>query len=122
MFNTITQAKKLFDFIDYHNKNLTKKQFYLIEDLKEVIKLDSYWNAEKYKILFDFGYTSEDVDLIIEREKVCKFECENETITIQEARELLGVYEYLSGLSRACFHWSAERENKGFKVSFSFNN
>lgn len=30
--------KQIFDFFQYHNKNLTKKQYFMIEDLKTLIE------------------------------------------------------------------------------------
>lgn len=82
-------------------------------------------NCEK-EILIEFGHSEEDLEQIQEAldSRYTKYEycCggSEKKISRQKACELLGIREFLSGISRSAFHWSAVRyiddncEEKGY--------
>lgn len=70
-------------------------------------------NEEERKILLNFGYIKEDFKQI-ENTKYIFILCEESNekqITEKEAREKLSPADFLSGIARASFHFSAMREN-----------
>lgn len=68
--------------------------------------------------LVDWGYTEEDIDQIeraSQRNKTV-YEMGGEPISREEAIMRLGRREYLSGLSRSAFHFTASRTTDNGKV------
>ena len=77
--------------------------------------------SEDKKVLIEWGHREEDLKQIEEATAKTKTVCEmnGEKISREKAIEILGRKEYLSGISRSAFHWSAGRDNeKGETVSF----
>ena len=76
--------------------------------------------SEDKKILKNWGYKSSDFKQIERATSKTEYELNDEKITLTEALEVLGREEYLSGIARSAFHWSACRENeKGQTVYFN---
>lgn len=68
---------------------------------------------EHKKILLDLGVQEEDFDQIEQATKVTTYyELKDKKIGIKKAIELLGIREYLSGISRSAFHFTACRYTK----------
>lgn len=74
--------------------------------------------------LLKHGETSEDFNQIQNGINVGIFEYKNKKISYKKAIELVGRDVFLSGASRAAFHWSSSREtlDGGEYVSFDFSN
>lgn len=74
-------------------------------------------NKENKQILLDMGYMQEDIPQI-ERAigKTAYFVSDykevRQKISKDKAIELLGISDFLSGIGRSAFHWSACREYK----------
>ena len=63
--------------------------------------------------LINIGYEERDLRQVEEAAKVCKYE-NNETrekLGVRKVLEILPRTEWLSGIARAAFHWSAVRNN-----------
>lgn len=75
-------------------------------------------SREDVRILSSFGHTEEDISQIDESVKLTIYRTEGKRISSKKAREILGDREFLSGLSRSSFHWTATREKNGITVSF----
>lgn len=81
---------------------------------------------EHKNILKSWGYPEEDFAQIEEATKKTDYTLYSENsiyhkkIGIKEAINLLGIKDFLSGLSRSAFHWSSSRQvgNKDLYVSF----
>lgn len=83
-------------------------------------------NKEHQAIILDFGYPKEDLKQIERALSKTDFELltpeknQDEKISKDKAIEILGEKEFLSGMCRSAFHYSAVRENKfGQKVYFN---
>jgi len=75
-------------------------------------------NGDK-KVLKENGFKDEDMNQIERATIKTVYEMNGEKISQKKALEILGRKEYLSGISRSAFHWSAGRDNeKGETVSF----
>lgn len=66
------------------------------------------------KLLTEWGYSQEDVKQCDDAVKQCKYIYSDENskrhrISCKRAREVLGELEWVSGIARAAFHWSAWR-------------
>lgn len=75
------------------------------------------------EILKEFGYPEEDMEQIGEAMRktvytLCKDNEEDERISREKAREILGDKEYLSGIGRSAFHWTSMRGEDGKRVHF----
>lgn len=64
---------------------------------------------EDKAILREMGHEDSDFPQIEEATRRTIYECDNIRISCDEAIKLLGREEYLSGISRSAFHWSAVR-------------
>lgn len=73
---------------------------------------------EDKKQLLEWGYPKEDIDQIQEAIKVCKITVDDKRISTAKAIEILGKTEFLSGISRSAFHWSALRCKNNVEVYF----
>lgn len=70
------------------------------------------------EILKNYGYPEEDFEQV-ERAMLIKFtnyELDGKRISRKKAIELLGKEQFLSGIGRSAFHWSAARETKDGRV------
>ena len=82
------------------------------------------WSNEDTKLLQEWGYPQDDIVQIKRARKFVMLELSNKEvedkkISIDKAIEILGREDFLSGLSRASFHWTSVRENdKGDSVYF----
>jgi hypothetical protein len=81
---------------------------------------------EYYKSM---GWGEDDIAQLQEMGKYCKLtvclEPNGEKIrriTQKEAIEILGKETFMSGMERACFHWTASRQNEAGTLSVDFNN
>ena len=75
---------------------------------------------EDMKLLKKNGFLDKDMYQIEEATRKTVYETNDKKITQKEALEILGREEYLSGISRSAFHWSAVRDNsKGESVYFN---
>ena len=83
--------------------------------------------AKDINILEKWGYSSKDIEQIQEAIGVTEYKKHElippykdvKKLTAQEAYRLLGNNQFLSGISRSAFHWSASREYcKKYGVSF----
>jgi len=75
--------------------------------------------SEDKKVLKENGFKDEDMNQIERATIKTVYEMNGEKISQKKALEILGRKEYLSGISRSAFHWSAGRDNeKGETVSF----
>lgn len=74
------------------------------------------------KQLKEWGYSLQDIMQIDDVVDYTLFETSRKK-RIDEfiARRMLGTYNFLSGLSRAAFHWSAERDCANGKGTVSFD-
>lgn len=74
--------------------------------------------SEDKELLLCWGYKEEDF-LQIEaamRKSITKYEIADKKIKREEAIEMLGREEYLSGIARSAFHWSAARVTSNGEV------
>ena len=84
-------------------------------------------NEKEKRILKSWGYMEEDFPQIEEAAKKTTYTLYNELngrkkrIGIKEAIELLGIEDFLSGLSRSAFHWSACRQIGDSSQSVGFD-
>lgn len=70
-------------------------------------------------ILRNWGYPESDMKQLQRAASWCKYEGENdERLVAKEVISILGRETWLSGISRAAFHYSATRENNGQTVYF----
>lgn len=77
------------------------------------------WSNEDTKLLQEWGYPQEDIDQIKRARKFVVLKVKDKKISIDKAIEILGREDFLSGLSRASFHWTSVRKNdKGDSVYF----
>ena len=77
------------------------------------------WSNEDTKLLQDWGYSQEDIEQIKQARKFVVLEVKDKKISIDKAIEILGREDFLSGLSRASFHFTSIRKNdKGDSVYF----
>jgi hypothetical protein len=67
--------------------------------------------SEDKKILKENGYLDKDMHQIEEATARTVYEMNDKEISQKKALEVLGREEYLSGISRSAFHWSAVRSN-----------
>jgi len=67
--------------------------------------------AEDIKILLDWGYSDDDLEQIEEamQPSKTKYDLDGKRITRDEAIALLGQKQYLSGIARSAFHYTASR-------------
>lgn len=71
------------------------------------------------KVLRDWGHSKKDIEQIEVATSLTRYEYKGKLISDAKARRLLGDKEYLSGISRSAFHFSASRETPdGETVSF----
>lgn len=76
------------------------------------------------ELLKSWGYLQEDIPQIqkaISRSSYSLYNGntdEENFISASEALDILGRKEFLSGISRSAFHWSASRERKKYTVFF----
>lgn len=71
------------------------------------------------EVLLKWGFQEKDLQQIEEATSKTTYELNNEKISCKRAIEILGREEYLSGISRSAFHFSAARNSrKGETVSF----
>ena len=82
-------------------------------------------SEEDKKILREWGYMEEDMEQIERGISKTQYFLENQTtgksekITPEQARNILGTEQFLSGLSRSCFHYNSGRESEdGQYISF----
>ena len=69
-------------------------------------------NMDK-KILCSWGHSEDDLKQIEEATRKTVYELNGkERISCQEAIKLIGRKEFLSGISRSAFHWSASRHTE----------
>lgn len=61
------------------------------------------------KMLLNWGYRKSDLEQIEVATSLTRYEFKGRLISDAMARSLLGDREYLSGISRSAFHWSATR-------------
>lgn len=76
--------------------------------------------------ILNFGYPKEDLKQIEKALSKTDFELfgdnlPEEKISKEKALEIIGEEEFLSGICRSAFHWSAVRENKGNGLKVYFN-
>lgn len=75
--------------------------------------------SEDKKLLTEWGYPEEDFNQIERATTKTTYESNRNKVTADEAIDILGREEYLSGIARSAFHWSACREGKeGQRVYF----
>lgn len=83
-------------------------------------------SKQNKEIILSFGYPKEDLKQIEKALKYTDFEIltpafnKDKKIDIQKAIEILGEKQFLSGMCRSAFHWSAVREGKN-KERIYFN-
>ena len=78
-------------------------------------------NTKEQKFLLEFGYTERDFKQIEEAKRKTIYTGENDKkLTQKEVIKILGLREYLSGLSRSAFHWSSFRSGIYFDSSKLF--
>ena len=76
-------------------------------------------------IILDFGYPQEDLKYIEEALPFTDFELlierqNDKKISLKKAKEILGETNFLSGIARSTFHYSAVREaENGHKIYFN---
>lgn len=75
-------------------------------------------SLEDQQILKSFGYLEEDIQQIDKSYRVTEYKADRKKISAKKAREILGDLDFLSGLSRSSFHWSASRDANGVTISF----
>lgn len=74
-------------------------------------------NKKDKKTLSYLGYPESDFEQIEIAINKCSYKNSKDTnITYTTAIRLLGKVDFLSGISRAAFHWTATRMNKEGKV------
>lgn len=67
---------------------------------------------EDKNLIKSWGYPEEDLKQIERATTKTVYESNRNKITADEAINILGRQEYLSGIARSAFHWSACRQNK----------
>ena len=69
---------------------------------------------EDKQLIMSWGHKEEDLKQIERATGTTKttYEVEGKKISLNEALEILGREQYLSGICRSTFHWSACRENE----------
>ena len=77
-------------------------------------------------ILRGWGYNDKEIDQIKRAMRVTKYTLEypsgkEKRITRDAVIKLIGITEYLSGISRSAFHWSAYRTTKNEKYGIYFD-
>lgn len=70
------------------------------------------------EICKSWGYTDEDIEQIERAAEKTTYTHDGKRISRKKAIELLGERDFLSGLTRSAFHWSAGRGSDGNYVSF----
>lgn len=86
---------------------------------KMTSKSSKWLTVEDVKLLNSWGY--KDFDEITQMQEailVSSYELNDKKTTVNKVIESLGRTEFLSGISRSAFHWSAARENNGNSVYF----
>lgn len=76
--------------------------------------------ASDKEILKEFGYPAEDMGQI-ERatlKKYTTYKIDDKKATLEEILAILNREEYLSGIGRSAFHWSAVRETENGKLVY----
>jgi hypothetical protein len=68
--------------------------------------------SEDKKLLTEWGYPEEDFNQIERATTKTTYESNRNKVTADEAINILGREDYLSGIARSAFHWSACRESK----------
>lgn len=73
-------------------------------------------NKRHKEIILGFGYPKEDLRQIEKALKYTTFTLcikgkEDEIVSLDKAVEILGEKEFLSGMCRSAFHWTAMRNN-----------
>ena len=73
------------------------------------------------QIILDFGHPQEDLKHIEEALSFTDFERQNDKkISLKKAKVILGETNFLSGIARSTFHYSAVREaENGHKIYFN---
>lgn len=102
----------------------SEKQAMLIKELAEWLL--SEYSPEKFRNLTEddliqltqWGHSLDELEQIETSYKVTVYKHDGKRISAKKAKEILGNTEFLSGLSRSSFHWTAARENNGVTVSF----
>lgn len=74
-------------------------------------------NKKQTEIILDFGYLPEDIpqiEKVIEKTvySVSDYGAAKQKITRDKAIELLGIRNFLAGISRSAFHWTSSQEYK----------
>lgn len=74
------------------------------------------------QLLKEWGFLDEDMRQIemAMNERITTYELNNNQISRDKVIEILGKEQYLSGISRSAFHWSAMRESIYFDSSKLF--
>lgn len=71
------------------------------------------------QILRESGHSENDMRQLCEAARRCKYENgKGEKLTAEKVIALIGRKNWLSGISRAAFHWTSAREDNGNYVSF----
>ncbi len=71
------------------------------------------------KYLRKMGYLKRDMHQIEVATSLTRYEYKGKLICDEEALDLLGTEEYLSGIARSAFHWTCVRETpSGEKIYF----
>ena len=79
-------------------------------------------SREDKELLHAMGVEDRDFEQIEEalRADMTSYKLESRRISRKQAIELLGMYDFLSGIARSAFHWTAVRETPdGKKVFFN---
>lgn len=70
-------------------------------------------------ILREFGHNRSEYKQITECANMCVYrDGDGHTISYKDAIDILGRENFLSGISRAAFHWTCSRETNGVWISF----
>lgn len=80
----------------------------------------NFLTKEETQMLLNWGHLQQDIPQIEEAIKICRLEDKNDKrISRKRAIEILGRKDFISGISRAAFHWTASRTNdEGESVYF----
>ena len=74
-------------------------------------------------LLIKWGFKKADLGQIEKATNKTEYIIDNEKITLTEVLDILNREDYLSGISRSAFHWSACRQNdKGQIIHFDSSN
>ncbi len=83
------------------------------------------WTKRNTDILRKWGYSEEDIKQIKTSGKYLKL---TDITTLRpkrllqfQAKQILGEEEFISGMARAAFHFTAERESKDGKIKILFD-